>query len=157
MFPLRFRWQFKLQTSNRQNNNLCFRYSEFRLVYFIFVFFCTVLFWAFNFVWILFICLFFFYKSVTIIQSDYKIPMTNTRRPYILIREFKRGDDIPRKELIKQYVMSFAFDAFLSCLFREVSPNSVNTTPDMCFNAFKFMKILLFPKSNRFSFNWLSY
>lgn len=48
--------------------------------------------------------------------------MKNTRQPYILIREFKRGDDVPRKELIKQHVMSFAFDAFLSCLFREVSP-----------------------------------
>lgn len=47
--------------------------------------------------------------------------MKNSRRPYILIREFKRGDEIPRRELIKQYVMSFAFDAFLSCLFREVS------------------------------------
>lgn len=48
--------------------------------------------------------------------------MKTTRRPYILIREFKRGDDIPRRELMKNYVMSFAFDAFLSCLFREVSP-----------------------------------
>lgn len=55
------------------------------------------------------------------------IPMKSTRRPYILIREFKRGDDIARKELIKQYVMSFAFDAFLSCLFREVTPSKYQT------------------------------
>lgn len=55
--------------------------------------------------------------------------MKTTRRPYILIREFKRGDDIARRELIKQYVMSFAFDAFLSCLFREVSP--VNSKHDV--------------------------
>lgn len=47
--------------------------------------------------------------------------MKNISRPYILIREFKRGDEIPRRDLLKQYAMSFAFDAFLSCLFREVS------------------------------------
>lgn len=41
-------------------------------------------------------------------------------RPFIVIREFKNGDEIPYKELVKEYVMSFAFEAFTSCLFREV-------------------------------------
>lgn len=42
-------------------------------------------------------------------------------RPFIVIRQFESADTVPRKELIKQYAMSFAFDAFTSCLFREVN------------------------------------
>lgn len=41
-------------------------------------------------------------------------------RPFIVIRQFESVDMMSRKELIKQYAMSFAFDAFTSCLFREV-------------------------------------
>lgn len=41
-------------------------------------------------------------------------------RPFIVIRQFESADMVSRKELIKQYAMSFAFDAFTSCLFREV-------------------------------------
>lgn len=41
-------------------------------------------------------------------------------RPFIVIRQFESVDMMSRKELIKQYAMSFAFDAFISCLFREV-------------------------------------
>lgn len=41
-------------------------------------------------------------------------------RPFIVIRQFESADTVSRKELIKQYAMSFAFDAFTSCLFREV-------------------------------------
>lgn len=41
-------------------------------------------------------------------------------RPFIVIRQFESTDMLSRKELIKQYAMSFAFDAFTSCLFREV-------------------------------------
>lgn len=41
-------------------------------------------------------------------------------RPFIVIRQFQSDDTVRRKELIKQYVMSFALDAFVSCLFREV-------------------------------------
>lgn len=42
-------------------------------------------------------------------------------RPFIVIRQFESGDSVSRKELVKQYAMSFAFDAFTSCLFREVN------------------------------------
>lgn len=41
-------------------------------------------------------------------------------RPFVVIRQYESADLLARKELIKQYAMSFAFDAFLSCLFREV-------------------------------------
>lgn len=41
-------------------------------------------------------------------------------RPFIVIRRYEKSDEISRKDLIKQFVMSFAFDAFISCLFREV-------------------------------------
>lgn len=42
-------------------------------------------------------------------------------RPFVVIRQYESADLIARKELIKQYAMSFAFDAFISCLFREVN------------------------------------
>lgn len=48
-------------------------------------------------------------------------------RPFIVIRDYKLTDDQQCKDLIKTYVMSFAFDAFLSCLFREV--NKQNKKP----------------------------
>lgn len=41
-------------------------------------------------------------------------------RPFIVIRQYELADTVPRKELIKKHVMSFAFDAFISCIFREV-------------------------------------
>lgn len=41
-------------------------------------------------------------------------------RPFIVIRRYEKSDEISRKDLIKQFVMSFTFDAFISCLFREV-------------------------------------
>lgn len=41
-------------------------------------------------------------------------------RPFVVIRQYETADMIARKDLIKQYAMSFAFDAFTSCLFREV-------------------------------------
>lgn len=42
------------------------------------------------------------------------------RRPFILIREFQQLDEFSRRDVIKRYVLSFAFEAFISCLFREV-------------------------------------
>lgn len=41
-------------------------------------------------------------------------------RPFIVIRHYEKTDEFAYKDLIKKYVMSFAFDAFTSCLFREV-------------------------------------
>lgn len=41
-------------------------------------------------------------------------------RPFIVIRQYESADMIARKSLIKEHAMSFAFDAFTSCLFREV-------------------------------------
>lgn len=41
-------------------------------------------------------------------------------RPFIVIRQYESADSISRKELIRKYALSFAFDAFMSCLFREV-------------------------------------
>lgn len=42
------------------------------------------------------------------------------KRAFILIRKFKKEDEFARRDLLKCYAVSFAFDAFLSCLFREV-------------------------------------
>lgn len=52
-----------------------------------------------------------------------KLPenMSSYVRPFIVIREYRPADDIACRELIKNYVMSFATGAFVSCLFREVS------------------------------------
>ena len=41
-------------------------------------------------------------------------------RPFIIIREYKKADDFFCQEVIKNYVMSHAKNAFYSCLFREV-------------------------------------
>lgn len=41
-------------------------------------------------------------------------------RPFIVIRSYEIADAAARKEIIRKYVMSFAFEAFMSCIFREV-------------------------------------
>lgn len=41
-------------------------------------------------------------------------------RPFIVIRLYEINDAGTRKEIIRQYAMSFAFEAFMSCIFREV-------------------------------------
>lgn len=41
-------------------------------------------------------------------------------RPFIVIRSYEIADGVARKETIRKYVMSFAFEAFMSCIFREV-------------------------------------
>lgn len=70
-----------------------------------------------SLVWILFIlstavfCLLFVNNCI----------LFSSMRPFVVIRQYESADLIARKELIKQYAMSFAFDAFISCLFREVN------------------------------------
>lgn len=41
-------------------------------------------------------------------------------RPFIVIRPYEFTDAASHKETIRKYVMSFAFEAFISCIFREV-------------------------------------
>lgn len=45
-------------------------------------------------------------------------------RPFIVIRSYEIADATARKEIIRKYVMSFAFEAFVSCIFREVRSES---------------------------------
>lgn len=40
--------------------------------------------------------------------------------PFIVIREYKPADEFICKEIIRNYVMSFAQSAFITCIFREV-------------------------------------
>lgn len=41
-------------------------------------------------------------------------------RPLMIIRKATQSDELPSQEVIKDYVMSFASDAFLFSIFREV-------------------------------------
>uniref|UniRef100_A0A336MLC1 CSON002342 protein n=2 Tax=Culicoides sonorensis TaxID=179676 RepID=A0A336MLC1_CULSO len=42
-------------------------------------------------------------------------------KPFILIREYRKTDDIFTQELIKQYIMSYAWSSFIQVLFREIT------------------------------------
>ncbi|XP_031627193.1 uncharacterized protein LOC116343332 [Contarinia nasturtii] len=63
-------------------------------------------------------------------------------RPFIVIRQFESDDTIARKDLIRQYVMSFAFDAFTSCLFREIFLQLVVLVAAVMFIFFNFPLII---------------
>lgn len=41
-------------------------------------------------------------------------------KPLLVIRKHKPSDNFACQDVIKEYVMSFVGEAFLSCLFREV-------------------------------------
>ncbi|XP_063705005.1 uncharacterized protein LOC134834315 [Culicoides brevitarsis] len=42
-------------------------------------------------------------------------------KPFILIREYRKTDDIAIQDLIKQYIMSYALSCFIQVLFREIT------------------------------------
>lgn len=52
-------------------------------------------------------------------------------RPFIVIKRFESTNKSEYQQLLRQYAMSFAFNAFLSCLFREVTPATYNKI-DQC-------------------------
>lgn len=66
-------------------------------------------------------CVYDFIVVCFAISLNFPFKFKRTMRPFIVIRQFECADTVPRKDLIKQYAMSFAFDAFTSCLFREVN------------------------------------
>lgn len=41
-------------------------------------------------------------------------------KPFIVIKQYDHSNAIEYKNLIQYYVMSFAFNTFLSCIFKEV-------------------------------------
>lgn len=47
----------------------------------------------------------------------------NSPKAVVVVREFRKGsaDDIQSQDLVKDYILSFAFSAFIQCLFREIT------------------------------------
>lgn len=49
-------------------------------------------------------------------------------KPFILIRDYNKNDDVSTQDLIKCYIMSYAWSSFIQCLFRgkifnKIDPN----------------------------------
>lgn len=46
--------------------------------------------------------------------------IVNRMKPFVVIRKHENQDNVALQRLIREFVMSGAWEAFVSCLFREV-------------------------------------
>lgn len=42
-------------------------------------------------------------------------------KPFIIVRKYEKKDDLSSQDVVKDFIMSGVFDAFLNCLIREVN------------------------------------